>query len=118
MKLMLFFATIIALVSFVKTDKLTGRWERKTATGNIVGVVFKGDNIIEGYINKKPFVSGTYTLEDTLFTLVDNGCPNIRGKYKMIFFSNDDSVRLELISDSCLERGKGMNGNVYGRVKQ
>jgi hypothetical protein len=118
MKMMLIPAALIVLCSFMAPDKLIGRWERKTASGNVVGVWFKPDNTFEAFINKKAFVSGTYTLNGNIYTNVDNGCPDIRGVYKITFFSNDDSMRVELIVDSCLERGKGMNGNVYGRVKK
>ena len=118
MKKMLISATIVALVSFTVTDELTGRWETKpSAKGNITGVVFKADNSFEGYINKKPFVSGQYTLENGIFSFTDNGCDGKKGVYKIVFFSNSDSLRFEPINDSCEERRNGMNRTVLGRVK-
>ena len=115
---MLISATIVALVSFTVTDELTGRWETKpSAKGNITGVVFKADNSFEGYINKKPFVSGQYTLENGIFSFTDNGCDGKKGVYKIVFFSNSDSLRFEPINDSCEERRNGMNRTVLGRVK-
>ena len=110
-------AVMMFLLAFIVPNKLTGRWERISPTGNVIGVIFKEDNTFDAYINKKPFVSGTYDLHDNIFTVIDNGCPDIKGVFKMTFFSNDDSMRVELISDSCTERGKGLHNNVYGRVK-
>lgn len=99
-------------------DKLTGRWQTKPSEkGNITGVVFKIDNTFEGFINKKPFTSGNYTLQDSVFSFVDNGCEGKRGVYKVVFFSNEDSMRLVPISDSCTERRNGMSRLILGRVK-
>ena len=99
-------------------DKLTGRWESlPSPKGNVTGVVFKPDNTFEGYVNKKPFVTGSYTLQDSIFSFVDNGCLGMRGVYKLVFFSNNDSLRLVPINDSCDERKNGMSRLVMGRVK-
>ena len=115
---MLITATIMLLLSFTVTDPLTGRWETKPSDkGNITGVVFKTDNSFEGYINKKAFVSGQYTLQDSIFSFVDNGCDGKRGVYKIVFFSNDDSLRFEPINDSCDQRRGGMSRLILGRVK-
>jgi hypothetical protein len=105
--------------AFVPADRLTGRWETKpSAKGNITGIVFKADNSFEGYVNKKPFVSGKYHLQDSLFSFVDNGCAGKEGVYKIIFFSNADSIRFEPISDSCTERKQGMSRTIMGRIKK
>lgn len=118
MKTILFFIAMALLYSFATADKLTGRWETKpSAKGNVTGVVFKPDNTFEGYINKKPFTSGTYSLQDSIFTFTDNGCRGMQGIYKLHFFSNADSLRFEAISDSCTERKAGMLRTVLGRVK-
>lgn len=75
MKTIFFSALITLILSFTSAGTLTGRWETKpSVNGNITGVVFKEDGSFEGYVNKKPFVSGTFTLEDDLFTFTDNGC--------------------------------------------
>ncbi len=109
---------IFTLFAFAATDKLTGRWESKpSVNGNITGVVFKPDNSFEGYINKKPFVSGTYAYQDSLFSFTDNGCDGKKGVYKIIFFSNSDSLRFEPVSDSCDQRRNGMSRLILGRVK-
>lgn len=118
MKTILISAIALAILAFTTTDELIGRWESKSQkTGNITGVVFKADHSFEGYVNKKPFVSGTYTLNDSIFTMVDNGCNGVTGTYKIIFYSNADSMRLVAISDSCTERKKGTERSFFGRVK-
>jgi hypothetical protein len=114
------FWTIVICFGFIPKDKLTGRWETKPSEkGNITRVVFKPDSILEGFINKKPFVSGTYSFNagDSTLSLVDNGCNGARGIYKVMFFSNSDSLSFKLVSDSCQERGAGMVRLVMGRVK-
>ncbi|HYF32088.1 MAG TPA: hypothetical protein VD993_13285 [Chitinophagaceae bacterium] len=117
MKTVLFF--VVTMVSLnLDNNKLVGRWESMSVTGNVTGVVFKEDNTFEGYVNKKPFVSGTYTFHDGIFTMQDNGCMDAVGTYKITFFSNDDSMRIELLSDDCTPRGNGTNNRVFGRVKK
>lgn len=118
MKTVLIGAAILALAAFIEKDKLTGRWETKpSVNGNVTGVVFKPDNTYEGYVNKKPFVSGRYTLKDSLIFITENGCADKTGVYKIILFSNLDSLRFQSVNDSCDERREGMNRTVLGRVK-
>ena len=112
------FATVVvfALFAFTVHDRLTGRWEtNRSENGNVTGVVFNPDNSFEGYVNNKPFVSGKYTLVDSIFSFVDNGCDGRMGIYKVIFFSGGDSLRFEHISDSCEERKNGMSRTILGR---
>ena len=118
MKTILITASMFTAFSFMKQDKLTGRWESQpSAKGTVTGVVFREDQSFDGYLNKKPFVTGTYSLEDSIFTMTDNGCNGATGTYKIIFFSNDDSLRLQPINDPCTERMKGTSRLVLGRVK-
>lgn len=118
MKTILVSVFAMALYSCPAKDKLTGRWETKASeNGNVTGVVFKEDNSFEGYINKKPFVTGSYTMKDDVITMVDNGCDGKTAIYKVIFFSNADSMRFQHISDSCEGRRNGMTRLVMGRVK-
>ncbi|HEY6900627.1 MAG TPA: cytochrome c peroxidase, partial [Puia sp.] len=98
-------------------DRLTGKWESLSVNGNVTSVVFFPDHTFDGYVNDKPFTNGEYTLSDSIFTLVDNGCNGVRGTYRIMFFSNDDSIRLQVIQDSCTERGKGISQLVLGRKK-
>jgi hypothetical protein len=108
---------VITFFAFNSVEKLKGRWESKPSIkGNVTGVVFK-DSTFEGYVNKKPFVSGRYSFENNVFSFVDNGCEGKRGVYEVVFFSNDDSIRFVPISDSCTERKAGMSRLVMGRKK-
>ena len=117
MNTVLISTTILIVLSFA-TDRLTGRWETKpSVNGNITGVVFKPDSSFEGYVNKKPFVSGRYVFQDSIFTFTDNGCDGKQGVYKIVFFSNNDSLRFVPINDSCTERKEGMSRLIMGRVK-
>ncbi|MBC8033017.1 MAG: hypothetical protein H7Y03_02660 [Chitinophagaceae bacterium] len=102
----------------IEPDLLTGRWQSPVSPkGNVTTVVFKADNTFEGFVNNKPFVSGSYKLQDSVFTMQDNGCNGVVSMYKPIFFSNNDSLRFELIMDSCINRSEGVKRLVLGRVK-
>ena len=117
MKLLLLAFTLVLTIP--GKDKLTGRWETKTSEkGNVTRVVFKGDNIMEGYINKKPFVSGTYSFNeaDSVISFVDNSCNGMRAIYKIMFYSNSDSLRFKVIMDSCGDRKNGMQRLVMGKL--
>jgi len=107
---------MVVLSAFIGENKLIGRWESKPSEkGNVTGVVFK-DSTFEGYVNKKPFVSGTYKLENDTFSFVDNGCEGKKGVYRVIF-SDTDSLRFEPILDSCDGRKNGMSRLILGRKK-
>lgn len=118
MKVIMLIFIVAAGAAFIEKDKLTGRWESKPSPkGNVTGVVFKSDNSFEGYVNKKPFTSGNYSLRDDIFKFTDNGCEGKLGVYKIIFFSNEDSMRFEPIEDDCTERKEGMSRLIMGKVK-
>jgi hypothetical protein len=118
MKSILIPVVVILLWAFTLADELTGRWESKPSTkGNVTGVLFKADKSFEGYINRKPFVSGQYNLENGIFSFVDNGCDGKKGTYKIIFFSDGDSLKFEPVLDSCDDRRNGMSRLVLGKVK-
>ena len=111
-------ASMAISVSSINSNKLTGRWEtQRSPSGNVFGVVFKEDLTMEGYQNKKPFFSGNYSTENDVIYFEDNGCPDIKASYKLIFFSNDDSLRFEPIDDKCEQRLEGMKRTILGRVK-
>lgn len=112
---------IIAIMGLSPATSLTGRWETKPSEkGNITGVVFKTDNTYEGYVNKKPFVSGTYAFNDadSIVTIHEGSCGGATGIYKVNFFSNADSMRFVAIEDSCTERKEGIQRLVLGKVKR
>ena len=118
MKAVLIITFIAGLLAFTAKDKLTGRWETTPdENGVITGIGFKPGNTFEMYVNKKPFASGTYALDDNIISFVDNGCVETRAIYKIIFFCNSDSMRWEPIQDSCTGRRVGIPKLVLGRVK-
>jgi len=109
---------MLAFITFTAGDGITGRWESKpSVNGNVTGVVFKNDYSFEGYVNKKPFVSGTYQFDNNILSFVDNGCEGRRGIYRIDFFSDGDSLRFVPVTDSCEDRKQGMGRLVMGRVK-
>ena len=106
------------LVEFSSGDNITGRWEtQRSAKGNVTGVVFKDDGNFEGYVNNKPFGTGKYKVHDDVISFTDNGCEGKPGTYKLILFSNSDSMRFEFVSDECAGRAEGMKKTILGRVK-
>jgi hypothetical protein len=118
MKIMIIAAVAFALAAASEPNPLVGRWETKPSPkGNVTGLYMKADSSFEGFINKKPFVTGTYTYKDSLLSFVDNGCNRTRGLYKVIFFSEGDSIRFEPVSDTCTERRNGMSKTIMGRIK-
>lgn len=118
MKTIIVSAAIFLTAFAASGDKLTGRWQTKpSVNGNVTSIHFKEDKSFEGYINRKPFNTGSYMLEDNIFSFTDNGCDQKKGVYKVIFFSNEDSMRFELVSDSCTPRKEGMLRLVLGRIK-
>jgi hypothetical protein len=119
MKTMLISIATILFFVFPGKDVLTGRWESKVSPkGNVTGIVFKEDNSFEGYVNRKPFTSGKYTLKDSIFSFTDTGCNGVPGTYQLVFFSNGDSLRFQPIADTCLERKNGMSRLVVGKVNK
>ena len=112
-------SAIITLFSFTSTGSILGKWETKPSEkGNVTRVIFKADNSFEAYINKKPFASGTYTVEDDVLSFIDNGCNGAKGVYKIIYFSNTDSMRFEHVTDTCTDRKNGMIRLILGRIKK
>jgi hypothetical protein len=118
MRTIIFVAITIAVAAFISEDFLTGRWEtRPSEKGNVTSVVFKPDNTFEGFINRKPFTSGKYSLKDSILTFTDNGCGGSEAVYKVILFSDGDSIRFQAISDTCTGRRNGMSRTILGRAK-
>jgi hypothetical protein len=119
MKILFIAISALLLATADGPDKLKGRWQSPVSPkGTVTSIFFPGDSSFEGFVNRKPFVTGTYTLQDSLFSFVDNGCEGIRGVYKLVFFSNEDSLRFIPVMDSCAQRKQGMIRLVMGRIKQ
>ena len=118
MKIILLMFAFASLITTGTGDFLTGKWESKPSVkGNVTGVIFKPDNTYVGYVNKKTFVNGTYSLMDSIISINENGCEGLTGVYKTILFSNADSLKFQPVNDSCEERKAGMSSIVLGRVK-
>jgi hypothetical protein len=118
MKTIVISAAILSFMAFALKGTLTGRWESQpSVNGNTTSVVFKTDSSFEGFINKKPFVSGKYSFEEGILSFTDNGCDGKKGVYKIDFFSNNDSLRFVPVNDSCDQRKQGMSRLIMGRVK-
>lgn len=118
MKTMLIIGLVLFTI-FLEENKLTGRWETKPSrTGSVTSLLFRPDSTYEGYINRKPFLTGKYTWKDSLVTILESGCNGQTGTYKLVFFCNDDSLRFIPVSDSCNERREGMKRIVLGRIKK
>ncbi|MEO8404435.1 MAG: hypothetical protein ABI480_07570 [Chitinophagaceae bacterium] len=118
MKALLISAAIVIIAMMTPKDKLTGRWQTQPSeNGNVTSVLFRTDNTFEGFVNKKSFATGEYNLQDSIFSFVDNGCNGQRGVYKVVFFNNDDSLRLVPLVDKCEERKNGISRMVLGKVK-
>lgn len=118
MKTMLIATTILSFIFFTAPEDLVGRWQTKPSPkGNVTMVVFKRDSSFEGFINRKPFTSGKYQYRRDTLSFVDNGCNGKQAIYKVMFFSDNDSIRFVPVMDSCDERRNGMIKTILGRVK-
>ena len=120
MKKILLWSLGIQLVAFSKADKMTGLWTSKPSSGgNTTAAIFRENSSFEAYINNNLFVSGTYSFSETdsVFTITDNGCNGLTGEYKILFFSNSDSLRFAVLRDNCIERKEQVEGLIMGRVK-
>ena len=118
MKTLLIATAILTLFSFTALEDLVGKWQTKPSPkGNVTMVVFKNDNSFEGFVNRKPFTSGKYRYQGDTLSFIDNGCNGKEAIYKVVFFSNNDSIRFEPVMDSCTERKNGMVKTILGRIK-
>lgn len=117
-KLLLVALSLNVLTSFLGDNKLVGKWESPPSPkGNITIVHFKADGSFEGFVNRKPFVSGHYAVEKDLLKFTDNGCDGRQGAYQLVFSNYGDSLRFRPLEDSCGERKEGMSKLVVGRKR-
>jgi hypothetical protein len=118
MKIIFFGAVLLGFCLSQPPDRLTGKWQSPLSEkGNTTTVIFKADQNFEGFINKKPFATGVYRLQNNEFIFTDTGCEGKTGSYELVFFAQDDSLRFRAILDSCAERKAGMEKLVLGRIK-
>lgn len=103
-----------ALAFTFQQNTIVGRWEAKMPDHTVGGVVYKQDHTYQAYVNKKVFVSGNYEIRNDTISMSDNSCP-IKGLYKLTFFA--DSVRYNVVIDSCKGRKNDVDKAVLGRVK-
>jgi hypothetical protein len=116
MKTFIFSVLFTFLFTVTNNDILTGKWQSPVSPqGNVTSIIFKPDQSFEGFVNNKPFVTGNYSIKDSIFTFTDNGCNGSEGSYKLIFFQNGDSLRFQYVSDTCMERRNGVSRLVLGR---
>ncbi len=108
------FVNCIALAFTFQQNALLGRWESKMPDKSTGGVIHKADYTYQAYVNKKVFVTGNYDLRKDTLSMSDNGCP-VKGFYRITFFA--DSVRYNVIADSCAGRKRDVDKAVLGRVK-
>ena len=117
-KLLMVALSLNTLTSFLGDNLLVGKWESPPSPkGNITTVHFKSDGSFEGFVNRKPFVSGHYELEKDLLKFTDNGCDGHPGTYQLVFSNHGDSLRFRPVDDSCAERKAGMSKLVVGRKR-
>jgi hypothetical protein len=118
MKTLILLASLCLAIIHTKNDKLTGWWQTQPSPkGNVSSFLFKENKIFEAFINKKPFTTGQYKLVGDVFTFTDTGCQGAEAFYKVIFFSNDDSLRFQVLADTCKQRREGMTRLIMGRIK-
>lgn len=108
------FISCTALAFTFQQNTILGRWENKMPDNSTGGVVYKANHTYQAYVNKKVFVSGNYDLRKDTLSMSDNSCP-VKGLYKLTFFA--DSIRYNVIADSCTGRKQDVDKAVLGRVK-
>ncbi|MFC3560558.1 hypothetical protein [Pedobacter jamesrossensis] len=125
MKKTLFIIALALVISSFKLigepNPLLGKWESKTVYKEgplTIMLLFRADGTYDGFANKKTFVNGTYHVDkDTIF-IADPICNSkYNGKYKLTLYGEKDSVRFDVITDSCKARVQGANGFTFKRVK-
>lgn len=125
MKKTLFIIALALIICSFKltadTNPLPGKWESKTVYKGgplTIMLLFRADGTYDGFANKKTFVNGTYRVKkDTIF-IADPICNSkYDGKYKLTIYGDKDSVRFDVIADSCKARVEGANGFTFKKVK-
>lgn len=123
-KLVFFSLIVVTLCSFKFYDEpnpLLGKWEWKKVykEGPIaIMLLFRNNGTYDGFANQKSFVTGTYRLKKDTLYISDPICNSkYEGTYKMTMYGAQDSVRFDVIADTCKGRVEGANATVYKRIK-
>lgn len=111
----------VAAVSFINPpNPMTGRWQQRFRNGAMMLVNFRPDGTYDAFVNKKAIIIGKYYVrQDTvgISDISDGSCnPDYYGTYKLSFFA-PDSVRWNVIEDTCGGRRRGTDKGTLGRVK-
>ena len=98
-------------------NPLLGRWQERFANGDISLMIFGADGTYDAFVNGKLFISAKYAVRQDTFAMRDGLC-NLKyeGTYRLRFFAKD-SVRFQLLQDTCRARRRGVDGLRAGRVK-
>lgn len=108
---------LTAAAFIAPSNPLVGRWQQQFP-GQLLLLNFRADGTYDSFINGKTFTSGKYTFQQGAFTLSDGLCnPNYYGTYKLSFYSGTDSIRFQVVQDTCRGRREGTRGLTLGRVK-
>lgn len=117
-----FFTSLVSIVPFVVSftsspGTLVGRWQQKIRNGAMMQVNFRPDSSYNLSINGKYVLGGKYYVKNDTVGITDGGCNiNYYGIYKLNFFAQD-SVRWNVVQDTCAGRRRGYDKGVLGRVK-
>jgi len=117
---------LLALVLFsafvwpADPNPLVGKWENvRTFQGAQISLIgnFKADGSYSAFINKKVFVTGKYQMKHDTLYIDDSTCgPGYVGTYKVKFYQQD-SLRFQVIQDTCQGRREGTNNFLFKKLK-
>ena len=110
-------------VKKMENNDIIGQWQGNLPNNITAAIHYKKDSTFDVFVNKKMFASGKYAYANNVVTLVeDNGCINkngdqLKGAYNINFFA-PDSIRFEVIYDSCSGRKRDLNHFKLGRIEK
>lgn len=109
-----------ACLALATENRLTGRWEGcpDAEDGAVMGALFGEGGNFNGSCNGRAFADGNYAVKGDTLSFTDNTCMGVEARYRLLFFSNGDSLRLLAISNGCEQRRTCVERTVLGRVKE
>lgn len=117
-------STLLAVCNTVSDKKpehsIIGDWKNQSTNGGELFTFllkFKADGSYDGIGNEKLVVSGHYrTTGDTIY-FRDGICnPDYEGSYLLTYY--EDSIRFDLIKDTCRIRIEGGDGFAFKKVNK